>query len=156
VDFTNTLVILTSNVGSRRILDLAGKVEGQELTDEVKEILKDHFRPEFLNRLDAPVVFSALDREAIRLIVDIQAKKLRKLLAEQKMTIEVTDDAKEFLVNEGYEPEYGARPLKRAVGNHIQDPLAVEILEGKFVEGDHIVVEVADAQDRLVFRKGNG
>lgn len=154
VDFTNTLVILTSNVGSRKILDLAGKVTGEELTEQVKEMLKDHFRPEFLNRLDAPVVFNALDKDAIRLIVEIQAKKLRKLLAEQKMTIELTDDAKEFLVTEGYEPEYGARPLKRAVGLHIQDPLAVEILEGKFVEGDHIVADVADSQDHLVFTKG--
>ncbi len=154
IDFTNTLVILTSNVGSRKILDLAGKVSGEEMTTEVKEILKDHFRPEFLNRLDAPVVFSSLDKDAIRLIVDIQVKKLRKLLAEQKMTIDLTDNAKEFLVTEGYEPEYGARPLKRAIGTFIQDPLAVEVLESKFVEGDHIIADVADTMDRLVFSKG--
>lgn len=155
IDFTNTLVILTSNVGSRRILDLAGQVDSEALTEEVKGILKDHFRPEFLNRLDAPVVFNALSREAIKLIVGIQEKKLTRLLAEQRMTIELTDAAREFLAEEGFEPEYGARPLKRAIGTFIQDPLAVEILEGDFVEGDHIVVEVADSQDRLVFAKGD-
>ncbi len=154
IDFTNTLVILTSNVGSRRILDLAGKVEGDELTDEVNEILKDHFRPEFLNRLDAPVVFNALDMDAIRLIIDIQERSLKKLLAESKMTIELTDAAREFLAQEGFEPEYGARPLKRAIQTYIQDPLSVEILEGKFGAGDHIVADIADAQDQLAFSKG--
>jgi ATP-dependent Clp protease ATP-binding subunit ClpB len=154
IDFTNTLVILTSNVGSRRILDLAGQVGSEELTEEVEDILKDHFRPEFLNRLDAPVVFNALDMEAIKLIVGIQEKKLKKLLAEQKMTIELDDGAREFLAQEGFEPEYGARPLKRAIQTYIQDPLAVEILEGKFHPGDHIIVDVADSQDHLVFAKG--
>ena len=153
VDFTNTLVILTSNVGSRKILDLAGTVDGEELTEEVKNILKDHFRPEFLNRLDAPIVFNALDRDAIGLIVDILIRKLRKLLAEQKMDIKLTDAAKEFIATEGYEPEYGARPLKRAMSQFIQDPLAVEILEGKFDEGDTILVEVAESQDQLMFTK---
>lgn len=154
IDFTNTLVILTSNVGSRRILDLAGKVEGDELTDEVKNILKDHFRPEFLNRLDAPVVFNALDMDAIKLIVGIQDRKLKKLLAEQKMTVQLEDTAREFLAQEGFEPEYGARPLKRAIQTYIQDPLAVEILEGEFVPGDHIIVDVNDTQDALSFTKG--
>lgn len=151
VDFSNTLVILTSNVGSRRIMELSGKVEGEAMTDEVKNILKDHFRPEFLNRLDAPVVFQALDRDAIRQIVDIQEKSLRKLLAEQKMTIEITPEARNFLTEAGYEPEYGARPLKRAVGTYIQDPLSVEILEGRFHAGDHIVVTVAEDGQRLSF-----
>ncbi|RVU41473.1 AAA family ATPase [Lujinxingia sediminis] len=154
VDFTNTLVILTSNVGSREIMDLSGKASGEEMTDAVQEILRDHFRPEFLNRLDAPIVFQALDKDAIRLIVDIQKKRLRKMLAEQRMTIEVSDAAKDFLAEEGFEPEYGARPLKRAIGNFIQDPLAVEVLEGKFVAGDHVVVEVAEDGESLVFKKG--
>ncbi len=154
VDFSNTLVILTSNVGSRQILDLAGKVSDEEMTDKVEDILKDHFRPEFLNRLDSTVVFSALDKEAIKLIITIMERKLKKLLAEQKMTIEITDAAREFLAQEGYEPEYGARPLKRAISNYIQDPLSVEILEGKFHPGDHIIAEIADSQDQLVFTKG--
>ncbi|RAL21767.1 type VI secretion system ATPase TssH [Lujinxingia litoralis] len=154
VDFTNTLVILTSNVGSREIMDLSGKASGEEMTDAVQEILRDHFRPEFLNRLDAPIVFQALDKEAIRLIVDIQKKRLRKMLAEQRMTIEVSDEAKDFLAEEGFEPEYGARPLKRAIGTYIQDPLAVEVLEGKFGPGDHIVVKAADDGESLRFEKG--
>lgn len=154
IDFTNTLVILTSNVGSRRILDLAGTVTGDELSDEVKNILKDHFRPEFLNRLDAPVVFDALDLDAIKLIVTIQERKLKKLLGEQKLTMEMSAAAREFLAQEGFEPEYGARPLRRAVQTYIQDPLAVEILEGKFSSGDHIVIDINDAQDALVFTKG--
>ena len=154
IDFTNTLVILTSNVGSRRILDLAGKVTGDELADEVKGILKDHFRPEFLNRLDAPVVFDALSMDAIRLIVGIQERKLKKLLAGQKMTIHLEEAALEFLAQEGFEPEYGARPLKRAIQTYIQDPLAVQILENQFVPGDHIVADVNDAQDALTFTKG--
>jgi ATP-dependent Clp protease ATP-binding subunit ClpB len=154
VDFTNTLVILTSNVGSRRIMDLTGQVEEEELTEEVEAILKDHFKPEFLNRLDAPIVFQALTREAIRLIVDIQERRLQKLLADQDMTIALTEEAEEFLAEAGYEPEYGARPLKRAIGTWVQDPLAEEILEGKFHEGDHIVVEVSEDGEELTFRKG--
>ena len=154
VDFTNTLVILTSNVGSRRIMDLSGQVSGEELHDEVHEILKDHFRPEFLNRLDSPIVFNALDKDSIRQIVDIQKRGLRRLLSEQRMTIDISDEAKDFLTEAGFEPEYGARPLQRAIGTHIQDPLAVEILEGKFEPGDHVVVCVADDGESLSFVKG--
>lgn len=153
VDFSNTLIILTSNVGSRRIMDLTGSVEQEELTEEVGNILKDHFKPEFLNRLDAPVVFQALSRDSIRLIVDIQERGLRKLLAEQKISIELNDAARDFLAAEGYEPEYGARPLKRAFGTFIHDPLSVEILEGRFGEGDHIEVGIAENSEHLVFKK---
>ena len=154
VDFTNTLVILTSNVGSRRIMDLSGQVSGEEMTDEIHEILRDHFRPEFLNRLDAPIVFNSLNKEAIRLIVDIQKRQLQRMLREQRMTIDISEDAKDFLTEAGYEPEYGARPLRRAISNYIQDPLAVEVLEGKFGPGDHVIVEVADDGDSLSFTKG--
>jgi ATP-dependent Clp protease ATP-binding subunit ClpB len=153
VDFTNTLVILTSNVGSRKIMDLSGKSSDEELTDAVNLILRDHFRPEFLNRLDAPIVFQALSKDAIREIVDIQKIRLRRLLAEQKMTIDIDDAAKDWLTEAGYEPEYGARPLRRAIGVHIQDPLAVEILEGKFASGDHITVTVSEDGERLAFTK---
>ena len=155
VDFTNTLVILTSNVGSRRIMDLSGEVSGEKLADEVHDILRDHFRPEFLNRLDDPIVFNALDKDAIRQIVDIQKRGLRELLREQRMTIDITDEAKDFLADAGFEPEYGARPLQRAIGTYIQDPLAVEILEGLFETGDHVVVDVDDDGDSLTFSKGS-
>ncbi len=155
VDFTNTLVILTSNVGSRRIMDLSGNASNEEMSEEVHDILRDHFRPEFLNRLDDPIVFNALDKDSIRKIVDIQKRSLRSLLREQRMTIDITDDAKDFLADAGYEPEYGARPLQRAIGNHIQDPLAVEILEGRFEAGDHVIVDVADDDKSLTFEKGD-
>ncbi|MFW5967956.1 MAG: ATP-dependent Clp protease ATP-binding subunit, partial [Persicimonas sp.] len=155
IDFSNTLVILTSNVGSRRIMDLTGEVDQEELTDEVETILKDYFRPEFLNRLDAPVVFQSLSREAIRLIVDIQERELQELLADRKLTIEIGDEARDFLAEAGYEPEYGARPLKRAIGTYIQDPLSVDILEGEFEEGDHVIVEVAEDGESLTFEKGS-
>ncbi len=151
VDFTNTLVILTSNVGSRRIMDLSGQVSPEELTDEINQILRDHFRPEFLNRLDAPIAFQALSKESIRLIVDIQKRRLRRMLSEQRMTIEISDEAKDFLTEAGYEPEYGARPLRRAIATYIQDPLAVEILEGKFHPGDHVDVCVAEDGESLAF-----
>ena len=88
------------------------------------------------------------------MIIGIQEKKLKKLLAEQKLTMEITDGAREFLAQEGFEPEYGARPLKRAIQTYIQDPLSVEILESKFVAGDHIIIDVADSQDQLQFTKG--
>lgn len=154
VDFTNTLVILTSNVGSRRIMELSGKVTDEELTDEINLILRDHFRPEFLNRLDAPIPFSALGKDSIRLIVDIQKRRLQSMLREQRMTIEISDAAKDFLTEAGYEPEFGARPLRRAISAYIQDPLSVEILEGKFEPGDHVIVDVAEGGEALSFKKG--
>lgn len=149
VNFSNTIIIMTSNVGSRKILDMSGKVSDQELEDNIHDILRDHFKPEFLNRLDDIVVFHALSKPVIRLIVDIMLRKIHKLLAEQKLGLEITDAAKDFLADQGYEPEYGARPLKRAILNYIQDPLSLEILQGKFNEGDTVVVDAGD--DALVF-----
>ncbi len=152
VDFSNTLVILTSNVGSRRIMEMTGEVSDEELTEMVEdEILGEHFRPEFINRLDSPIVFKSLSEETIRKIVEIKQRELRQLLADKKMTIELSDDAKNFLARVGYEPEFGARPLNRAIGTYIQDPLAIDILEGDFGEGDHVVVEVAEGGEELTF-----
>ncbi|MCA9563123.1 MAG: AAA family ATPase, partial [Myxococcales bacterium] len=153
VNFANTIIIMTSNVGSRKILDLTGNVSGDELTDQVKLILRDHFKPEFLNRLDDICVFRALNKDAIALIVDIMLRKVHRMLAEQRLTMTVTDGAKGFLAEVGFEPEYGARPLKRAIQNYIQDPLATELLEERFVEGDTIVVEVNESGDALGFSK---
>ncbi|MFB6262792.1 MAG: ATP-dependent Clp protease ATP-binding subunit [Bradymonadaceae bacterium] len=153
VDFSNTLVLLTSNVGSHRIMELSQTASDEELTEEVEEILEDHFRPEFLNRLDDPIVFKALDQETIRDIVSIKERELRDLLAEQDMTIELTDATRDFLARVGYEPQYGARPLNRAIETHIHDPLAVDILEGRFGEGDHVVADVAEDGESLEFRR---
>ena len=151
VNFSNTIIIMTSNVGSRQILDLCGKVSNEELEEKIQLILRDNFKPEFLNRLDDIVVFHALTRPVIRLIVDIMLRKITKLLAEQKLGLEVTDAAKDFLAEVGYEPEYGARPLKRAILNFIQDPLSLAILEGRFTEGDTVVVEVSEDKTELAF-----
>ncbi len=152
VDFSNTIIIMTSNVGARRILDLAGTASPAELEEAVHDILRDSFKPEFLNRLDDIVVFRALDQATLRLIVDIMLRKLGKLLAEQGMTLDVRDDARDYLAEVGFEPEYGARPLKRAILSQIQDPLSLAILEGRFVEGDTIVVD-REAQSGLTFVK---
>jgi len=153
VDFTNTIVIMTSNVGSRQILDMTGKLSNDEMEIEIKNILKEHFKPEFLNRIDDIVVFNGLDLRAIRLIADIQIKKLRRILSEQKLDIEISDDARAYLAKEGYEPEYGARPLKRAILTFIQDPLALDILEGAYGPGDTIWVDVDDDGEELLFSK---
>ena len=156
VDFTNTLVILTSNVGSKRIMEVtqAEGFDDEQLEEEIGSILLDHFRPEFLNRLDKAIPFRSLDMDDIKKIATIQERKIKRLLLEQKMTLELTDAGLEFLSREGFEPEYGARPLKRSFAQHLQQPLAMEILEGKFVPGDTVVADVSDAQDQLVFTKG--
>jgi ATP-dependent Clp protease ATP-binding subunit ClpB len=151
IDFTNTIVIMTSNVGAREILDLTGQVPYEELDERVHEILQDNFKPEFLNRLDDTVVFNALDRGALTQILEILLKELRALLAQQGLLIELSEAAKEFLIEEGYQPEYGARPLKRAILREIQDPLAEDILEGTFSEGDTIAVDLSEDGDNLVF-----
>lgn len=151
VNFSNTIIIMTSNVGSRQILDLCGKVSNEELEEEIHGILRDNFKPEFLNRLDDIVVFQSLTKPVIRLIVDILLRKLSRLLGEQKLGLEVTDPAKDFLADAGYEPEYGARPLKRAILNFIQDPLSLAILQGQFSEGDTVVVDVSEDGSALAF-----
>ncbi|MBK8795448.1 MAG: ATP-dependent chaperone ClpB [Anaerolineales bacterium] len=139
VDFKNTVVIMTSNLGSQYILDVANINE--EVERRVREVLRSHFRPEFLNRIDEIVVFHALSRAQLKEIVEIQLERLRGLLRDRKITIELSDAAKELLVGEGYEPAFGARPLKRVIQHRIADPLALEILQGKVQEGDHVLVD---------------
>jgi ATP-dependent Clp protease ATP-binding subunit ClpB len=108
----------------------------------VLETLRQHFRPEFLNRVDEIIVFHALARAHMKQIIDIQLRGLMKRLADRKIKVELTDEAKEFLVQEGYDPVYGARPLKRTIQKRVLDPLAMRVLEGEFTEGDHILVGV--------------
>lgn len=151
VDFTNTIVIMTSNVGSRQILDMTGNLSNEEMEEEIRNLLKDHLKPEFINRIQDIAVFNALSLKDIRLIVDIQLKRLRRILADQKLGIDMTDDAKAWIAKAGYEPEYGARPLARAILNFIQDPLAMRILEGKFERGETVKVDVDDDGEELVF-----
>jgi ATP-dependent Clp protease ATP-binding subunit ClpB len=138
VDFRNTVVIMTSNVGSQIILE-RGTADWAEVEAAVLGALRQHFRPEFLNRVDDIIVFRPLSRAQLEDIVELQLTRLRQLLAEKKITLDLTPEAKHALTSEGYDPTYGARPLKRAIQRLIQNPLSLAILEGRFHEGDHIV-----------------
>lgn len=157
VDFKNTIIILTSNIGSDIILDRAVKGllsadEKEKTKEEVKERLKEHFRPEFLNRIDETVYFEALTLDDLNKIVDIQVNYLRNLLQERKIDFEITPDAKDKLALEGYNPIYGARPLKRVIRQKIENPLSKAILKGEFTDGDKIIIDVKD--DEIIFNKG--
>ena len=149
VDFKNTVLIMTSNVGSQWIQELAGK-DDVDMEGKVMDALRSTFRPEFLNRIDEIIIFNALGPEEIKKIVSIQMGLLSKRLEESKITLELSDNAKEFLANSGFDPVYGARPLKRTIQHLIQDPLAMKLLEGSIKEGDH--VEVIAEDGNLVFK----
>ena len=140
VDFKNAVLIMTSNLGSQWIVDL-GPGQEEEIENRVKESLKAQFRPEFLNRVDEIIIFHQLSREHIKQIVDLQFAILKKRLAERHIDVELTDSAKELLVKEGYDPAYGARPLKRTIQRLILDPLAVKVLGAEFQEGDTALVD---------------
>jgi ATP-dependent Clp protease ATP-binding subunit ClpB len=152
VDFRNTVLIMTSNVASDLIHEMARGGKIQDFNDRLMEALRRTFRPEFLNRIDEIVTFKSLGLEEIQRIVEIQLNDLRKRLAERKITIELTEEAKKTLAERGYDPVFGARPLKRAIQRMVENPLAVEILGGKFREGDHIVVDTRD-RETFIFRK---
>jgi ATP-dependent Clp protease ATP-binding subunit ClpB len=152
VDFKNTVIIMTSNLGSQYIQDLAG-TNRKEMERQVMAALRDAFKPEFLNRVDEVIIFNSLGREEIKSIVEIQLKRLRQNLASRKMALEITDRAKALLADKGYDPIYGARPLKRTIQRLIQDPLAVKILEGEFKEGDRIKID-SDG-DEMLFLHGD-
>jgi ATP-dependent Clp protease ATP-binding subunit ClpB len=148
VDFRNTVIILTSNIGSQHILHEENAEQREAL---VLEALRGHFRPEFLNRLDEIIIFDRLKREEIATIVGLQLERVRKRLAAQGIAIEIDPAATLLLGNQGYDPVYGARPLKRAIQHLLLDPLSLEVLEGRFAEGDTVVAGVADGA--VVFRK---
>ena len=150
VDFRNTIVVMTSNLGSDRIQELAGQPY-DTIKAAVMDVLRHEFRPEFINRIDETVVFHALGREQLRRIVDIQIDALRARLAERDMTISFTDQALDWLANVGFDPVYGARPLKRAIQQHVENALARDLLGGKLADGDGIQVDVSG--DGLVFHK---
>ena len=141
VDFRNTLVIMTSNLGSQWILEL-GEEDRAEMERRVQEALREHFRPEFLNRVDEVIVFHSLTRADIRRIVDIQIASLRKLLAERELDLTLTDAARDALAEEGYDPHFGARPLKRTIQRRLQNPLAMKLLAGEFKPGETIEADV--------------
>ena len=150
VDFRNVVVVMTSNIGSQLIQEMAGEENYDAMKSAVMDIVGSHFRPEFVNRIDDLVVFHALGREHIRKIVDIQLSYLQERLAERDIRIHLSDAARDKLADAGFDPVYGARPLKRAIQQQVENPLAHEILQGKFNPGD--VIEVGVANDRLDFR----
>lgn len=140
VDFKNTVIILTSNIGSHYILE--DDLTREERNRRVTEALRAHFRPEFLNRIDEIIIFDRLSPEQLNAIVEIQLNRLRRRLEKQNLRLELTDAARELLAREGYDPAYGARPLKRAIQRYILDPLSLELLEGRFAEGSEILCDV--------------
>ena len=151
VDFTNTIIIMTSNVGSGMIKQMGPDAESKALRNAIMGELDTVFRPEFLNRLDDVILFHSLTQQDIVRIVDIQLVRLERLLAGRGLTLELTDRARRYLAELGFDPVYGARPLKRAIQQHLQDPLALYILEGQIEEGDHIMVDYVPDDETLTF-----
>jgi ATP-dependent Clp protease ATP-binding subunit ClpB len=150
VDFKNVVVIMTSNLGSQYIAENSGALD-EGVRRQVMEALKQHFRPEFINRIDEIIFFHALGIEHMKSIVDIQIRGLLKRLEDRKIHVELTEAAKGYVVTEGYDPMYGARPLKRTLQRKVLDPLALRVLEGDFREGDRVIVDAG--ADGLVFQK---
>ena len=164
VDFRNTVILMTSNIGSRLIYEaglMQGKIsskngsamEYEGVQDSVLAELRNHFRPEFLNRIDDVILFHSLSRDQIKGIVEVQMNDLRKRLAEKRMTLTLTDKASEALADKGYDPAFGARPLKRAIQKYIQDPLSLEILEEKLRDGDAIEIDWISEKEGFLIRK---
>jgi ATP-dependent Clp protease ATP-binding subunit ClpB len=150
VDFKNTLVIMTSNIGSQWIQDLAG--DREEMENRVTEALRAHFKPEFLNRIDETIIFRNLTREQLVKIVDIQVKTLRDRLAARHIDLVLSEAAMSLIAQQGYDPVYGARPLKRVIQQYIENPLSMDILKGNILDGSRVT---ADAEgEELVFRTG--
>jgi ATP-dependent Clp protease ATP-binding subunit ClpB len=145
IDFRNTVLIMTSNLGGLLIQEMAGR-DFEQIREAVMAVLRDHFRPEFLNRVDEVIVFRALTEEQLTAIVDIQLGRLEQRLADRRVALVVTDAARKLLAQRGWDPVYGARPLKRSIQRLVQDPLAMMLLEGKFGEGDVIEVDAKDGE----------
>jgi ATP-dependent Clp protease ATP-binding subunit ClpB len=152
VDFRNAVIVMTSNIGSEHILDVSGDDSRyEEMRKRVTDALRRHFRPEFLNRIDDLIIFHALGRGELSQIVSLQILKIQSMLTDQKLRLEITPVACDFIAEAGYDPSYGARPLKRAIQRELQNPIANKILENTFIEGDTILIDVVG--DRLEFTK---
>jgi ATP-dependent Clp protease ATP-binding subunit ClpB len=152
VDFKNTVVIMTSNLGSAFLTDTSDLPKGRAM---VMELLKQNFRPEFLNRIDEITIFETLDRAALERIIEIQVGQLVKRLRQRNIGLELSEQAKERLIDEGYDPQYGARPLKRVIQKQLLDPIALKILQGEFHDGNLIKVD-ADAEGYMFSRVAVG
>jgi len=159
VNFRNTVIIMTSNIGSPLILERASLLRDPDTREGVEQAvlaeLRRGFRPEFLNRVDDIIVFRPLGTEELSVIVELQLRRLQSLLVERKITLQVSDEAKQFIAEEGYDPAYGARPLKRAIQRLVQNPLAIRVLEGEFSEGDTVVVDREPGTHGLAFRSAD-
>jgi len=154
VDFRNTVIIMTSNIGSSYLVadNLKTEEEFEKAAADVTNLLHSHFKPEFLNRVDDIIVFHPLGKEQLVKIVELRLEDLRRLLAERKISLELTDGAKELLFTEGYDPNFGARPLKRAIQKLVQDPLALKILDGEVLHGDHVIVDADKKAGKMMFK----
>ncbi|MGV1758408.1 ATP-dependent chaperone ClpB [Rhizobium sp. A22-96] len=150
VDFRNTMIIMTSNLGAEYLTQLKDGDDSDVVREQVMDVVRSHFRPEFLNRIDEIILFHRLKRDEMGAIVDIQLERLLKLLSERKIKLELDEDARNWLANKGYDPVYGARPLKRVIQKYVQDPLAEQILSGQVPDGS--LVKVTSGSDRLLFR----
>jgi ATP-dependent Clp protease ATP-binding subunit ClpB len=151
VDFRNTVIVMTSNLGSNLIQELSGEEQYEEMKSAVMEVVGQHFRPEFINRVDDVVVFHPLKRDQIHAIAKIQLSHLYQRLAERSIGFEVSDAALDLIAEAGFDPVYGARPLKRVIQREFENPLAQDLLSGRFEMGDHIKVDVEN--EKLVFSK---
>jgi ATP-dependent Clp protease ATP-binding subunit ClpB len=153
VDFRNTVIIMTSNIGSAFLQSegLRSEKDFDEASKQVMNALHGHFKPEFLNRVDDIIVFRPLGKEQLVKIIELRLEDVRRLLADRKISLELTDAAKDLLFSEGYDPNFGARPLKRAIQKMVQDPLALKILDGEVLHGDHIVVDADKKTGKMVF-----
>jgi ATP-dependent Clp protease ATP-binding subunit ClpB len=149
VDFRNTLIVMTSNLGGDYLANLGENDDVDKVRDMVMSVVRGHFRPEFLNRLDDIVLFHRLKREQMGTIVDIQLKRLLKLLEDRKIALDLDESARAWLAEKGYDPTYGARPLKRVIQREVQDPLAEKILAGEIPDGSS--VKITGGTDKLIF-----
>jgi ATP-dependent Clp protease ATP-binding subunit ClpB len=154
VDFKNTIIIMTSNIGSQFLQAESLKTDADfdEAAQQVQNLLHTHFKPEFLNRVDDIIVFRPLRKEQLVKIIELRLEDVRRLLADRKISLELTDAAKDLLFTQGYDPNFGARPLKRAIQKLIQDPLALKILDGEVLHGDHIVVDADQKAGKMIFK----
>jgi ATP-dependent Clp protease ATP-binding subunit ClpB len=159
VNFKNTVIVMTSNVGSGTLkqasigFSVHAKGENEDLRKRLLESLRSTFRPEFLNRVDDIIVFNSLRREDLAQIIDLQVGRVRKMLQERGIRLELTEAARSLIIEEGYDPQYGARPMRRAIQRLIQDPLALQLLNGDFAEGDTVLVDADPAGHAMKFEK---
>jgi ATP-dependent Clp protease ATP-binding subunit ClpB len=155
VSFKNCVIIMTSNIGSQQIQELKGKgAEEWEIEAAVRDLLKSYFRPEFLNRIDETIVFHPLSKEQLTRIVDVQLNHLRRRLQTRNLKLDITPEAERLLAEEGYDPAYGARPLKRVIQQRLENPIASRILKGEFGDGEVIHVDASPASREFTFGKG--